>query len=262
MRADYHLHTKRCHHAKGEMTGYVQTAVEKEFEEIGFADHAPADKGFDPKHRMTWDQFPEYVSEIQKMRSQFPSIKIRLGIEADLYPQFERSLDRLRQNYPIEYVVGSVHFIDDLFVFTTNPINLPEEDEDRLIRRYFKLIEQGIQSGLVDVVGHLDMIKWSLPHAKEKILTEGKKILEQIAQKELAIELNTSGLRKHPGEMYPGEDFLRLVRTLEIPICLGSDAHKPGEVGADFEKAADLLAKIGYRREVMIKNGLRAFKPT
>ncbi len=261
MFADYHLHTKRCRHASGEMNSYVEEASAKEFEEIGFADHAPADEGFDPRHRMTWDQFHGYVSEIEKLRSQFPSMTIRLGIEVDLHPHFEPLLERLRKEYPVEYVIGSVHFVDDFFVFTTDPVTLPAEDEDRLIRRYFELIEQGVRSGLIDVVGHLDMIKWPLPHAKEKLLTEGKKTLEQIAQTGVAIELNTSGLRKHPGEMYPCEDFLRFARTLEMPICLGSDAHRPTEVGADFDKALDLLGRMSYRREVVMKNGLRAFQP-
>ncbi|MBN2028894.1 histidinol-phosphatase, partial [bacterium] len=229
--------------------------------EIGFADHAPAKKGFDPEHRMTLDQFSEYVREIQKLRTQFPSIIIRLGIEVDLHPDFEDVLNRLRQNYPIEYVIGSVHFVEDFFVFSTEETHRSNRPEETLVHQYFQLIDQGIESGLVDVIGHIDVIKWALPHAKMKIFSEGQRILEHIAERGLIIELNTSGLRKHPGEMYPAEDFLRLAHTWGIPICLGSDAHRPQEIGADFDKAYDLLKRIGYCREAILKNGLRGFVP-
>ncbi len=262
MRVDYHLHTKLCRHAKGEMASYVRTAVEKGFEEIGFADHAPAKEGFDPKHRMRLDQFPEYVDEIQRLKKQFPSITIRSGIEVDIHPQFEDTLNQLRQNYPIEYVIGSVHFVGDFFVFTTEETGLSEKQEEMLIQRYFNLIDRGSESGLIDVIGHLDVIKWALPHAKTKIFSEGRRVLEHVAHRGLAIELNTSGLRKHPGEIYPAENLLRQVHDWGIPICLGSDAHRPEEVGADFDKAYNLLNRIGYCREAILKNGLKVFQPT
>jgi len=261
MLVDYHLHTKFCHHATGEMDHYIHEAIAQGFEEIGFADHAPTNNGFDSKHRMTISQFPEYVNQIQELRKAFSSISIRLGIEADLYPGFEKHLEKLRHEYPIEYVVGSVHLVEDFFVFTTDPVHLSKESERQLIRRYFDQIENGIRSGLIDVVGHFDVIKWSLPHAKEEIVAAGQKVLETVAQRELAIELNTSGLRKRPGEMYPNKNLLHTAWSLGIPVCLGSDAHKPQEIGTNFEKAINLLYELGYRRKSITKGGLRIFLP-
>ncbi len=261
MLADYHLHTKFCHHASGEMESYIHEAIAGGFEEIGFADHAPADEGFDPKHRMTHSQFPEYVDQVQKLRRSFPSFPIRLGIEVDLYPGFEKHLEKLRQEHPIEYVIGSVHLIEDFFVFTTDPVHLSKESERQLIHHYFDQIEAGVHSGLIDIVGHLDVIKWALPHAKEEIVALGRKVLETIAQKKVAIELNTSGLRKRPGEMYPHKELLQIAHALDIPVCLGSDAHKPQEVGSNFKKAKALLHELGYRGKGMTKGSLMTFLP-
>lgn len=105
--ADYHIHTKFCHHATGEMEEYVRVAVEKGFTEIGFADHAPASDGYDPVHRMALSRFPEYVERIQGLRDEFTHMNIRLGIETDFYPGFEPFLERFLQSFPVDYVVGS-----------------------------------------------------------------------------------------------------------------------------------------------------------
>jgi histidinol-phosphatase (PHP family) len=33
-----------------------------------------------------------------------------------------------------------------------------------------------------------------------------------------------------------------------VPITLGSDAHHPREVGMDFDRAVELLRRVGYTR--------------
>lgn len=38
---DYHIHTKLCGHAEGEMESYVEQSISKGLKEIGFSDHAP-----------------------------------------------------------------------------------------------------------------------------------------------------------------------------------------------------------------------------
>jgi histidinol-phosphatase (PHP family) len=39
-----------------------------------------------------------------------------------------------------------------------------------------------------------------------------------------------------------------MIRDLKIPLTLGSDAHKPDDVGRDFEKALDLVERYGNGR--------------
>ena len=40
--------------------------------------------------------------------------------------------------------------------------------------------------------------------------------------------------------------LLGLLREYRVPITFGSDAHKPEEVGADFDHAAALARTAGY----------------
>jgi histidinol-phosphatase (PHP family) len=39
-----------------------------------------------------------------------------------------------------------------------------------------------------------------------------------------------------------------------IPVCFGSDAHKPHEVGHAFAQAAALARETGYRQAAVFRN--------
>jgi len=261
MIADYHIHTKKCHHAFGEMEDYVRVAVSKGFEEIGFSDHAPALGGYDPAHRMDISQFSEYVHAVQKIQQQFPQINIRLGIETDFYKGFEPFLEWLLKEFPVEYVIGSVHFIDHIPIFHTDQAGFSSHEKINLVRKYFTLLKRGVGSGLVDIVGHLDLVKWLFPDTREEIINEGLDLLKVIAELGIVLELNTSGLRKQPGEMYPSSDLLNAALDLGIPICLGSDAHRPGEVGANFKEASMQLQSAKSLCSTTLRKGLQGFIP-
>ena len=60
------------------------------------------------------------------------------------------------------------------------------------------------------------------------------------------MELNTSGLNKSYPEMNPGERMLNMMQSVNIPVVVNSDSHKPERVGADFDMAFDLLEKVGF----------------
>ena len=69
----------------------------------------------------------------------------------------------------------------------------------------------------------------------------------------VAVEINTAGLRKQCKEMYPALDYLKIYCKAGVPLTFGSDAHEPGHVGADFDKALELAKKVGYKEHLIFK---------
>jgi histidinol-phosphatase (PHP family) len=104
------------------------------------------------------------------------------------------------------------------------------------------------ESGLFDSLAHPDIVKivfpsrWDVNTLMDHICTS----LDRIAVTGVAMELNTSGLNKPLAEMNPGQAILIEMQSRNIPVVIGSDAHDPKRVGADFERAFDLLAGVGY----------------
>jgi histidinol-phosphatase (PHP family) len=255
---DYHVHTVRCGHAVGRMEDYANSALRLGLSEIGYSDHFPLLHTEDPTLSMNLDELPAYVREVEEMRERFSGLEIRLGIEVDYVPQTLERLRQLLDNFPFDYVMGSLHFIDGWgFDDPRFKDGYLSRDLFALWARYFDLLGQAAESGLFDVLAHPDLIKKFGYRPEEDITDLYRECLDRVARAGLAVEVSTAGLRKPVGEIYPAEDFLRLCRDRDIPVTLGSDAHDPSEVGKDFDKALDLLRRVGYGELALFKGGNR-----
>ena len=59
---------------------------------------------------------------------------------------------------------------------------------------------------------------------------------------------------KPVAEIYPSASIVSLAQERDIPICFGSDAHSPLEVGRDFPAALQLARDSGYTEYFRIRN--------
>ncbi len=249
---DYHIHTARCGHAQGEMADYVERARELSLKEVGFADHLPLLFKQDPTLTMRIDQLGEYIQAAESLKKEFPDVEIKTGIEADYLPGFEDETARLLKSYDFDFVIGSVHFIDGWGFDDSRYIDgYKDWDIYSLYARYFGLVADAAKTGLFDIIGHLDLIKKYNFKPDADITPLVKGVLDIIKGAGVCVEINTAGLRKPVGEMYPGTDILRLCFESDIPITFGSDAHKPEEVGKDFDLARSAAKEAGYDRLVV-----------
>jgi histidinol-phosphatase (PHP family) len=239
---DYHIHTSLCKHAEGEIADYIESAIEKGITEICFTDHIPMPDGFDAEHRMAPGEFEGYVEKIELIRGKYRNIPILIGIEADYVEGYEDYLEKFLSGYPFDIVIMSVHFIkkwvDKQWVFSY------EYTDQTLVHQYkdyFDAVVKGIQTGLFDVVGHLDLIKRPDRPVLHSNKRDVERALEAAAQAGMSLELNTSGLRKHVNELYPSLDIVEMAVEKGIPLVFSSDAHKPGQVGDFFD---DILNEL------------------
>jgi len=242
---DLHNHTPLCNHAEGSIDEYVKAAIDKGIDIFGFADHAPMD--FDEKYRMGFDQMAVYEAEVREAAARYTDrITLRLGYEVDFLPGH---MDERVLNAEVDYLIGSVHFIDEWGFDNPEFIGKYEDaDLDTIWREYFEAVEAMARSGLFDIVGHLDLIKVFnyRPDTDIRSLAEGS--LDAIAAAEMTLELNAAGWRKPVGEAYPSLDLLRMAHDRGIPITFASDAHKPEQVGYRMAELHTLARKAGYRK--------------
>ncbi|ODS30528.1 MAG: Histidinol-phosphatase [Candidatus Scalindua rubra] len=252
---DYHIHTNLCGHATGEMVDYVKEAIRCELDEIGFSDHLPLVDGKEKNLTMLPDELPNYVSEVMSLRKSFPEIRIKLGIEADYIPGNESYIKELIIRYPFDYVIGSVHYIDKwAFDHPKELSGWDERDVNAVYEKYFELLRKSARTSLFDIIGHCDLVK-KFGHRPSTELTKDlidtAKVFKEYG---VALEINTSGLRKPVNEIYPSCEILKLYREYDIPIVFGSDAHTPDDVGRDFDRAVSLARQVAYEEFVTFEN--------
>ncbi len=259
---DTHLHTPLCNHAVGEPIEYARCARSKGLTEMCFTDHVPAPDGYDAESRMRLEQFPEYRDMVEEA-SREKGIFAGFGIEADYYPGCQSFLDPWLDRQGFDVVLGSVHVIGDWGF--DNPIYMKRWRESDLVAvwsRYFQLLADLADTRLYDVVGHLDLPKKFGYRIPDPVLKElAQPALDKIADANMAIELNTAGLRKPSREIYPSRLLLELAHDRDIPVAFGSDAHTPDEVGADFDQAVALARAVGYTRAARYRQRHRTLLP-
>lgn len=250
------MHTFLCGHAEGKPRDYVLTAQRNGVSEICFTDHAPAPDGYDPINRMTLDKFPLYRELVTEAQSASPDVRVLWGIEADYYPTCHDFLKKWLPAQKFDIVLGSVHYITNWGF--DNPVNMSVWDNVDVTdtwRRYFSLLGEMARTGFFDVVSHLDLAKRFGHKPPEAEITKmAGPALDAIASAGMAIEINTSGLMRPVGEMYPSLSILKLARKRNIPICFGSDSHEPQHVGYCFKQAVELARNAGYAQRAVFRN--------
>ena len=256
MIADLHNHTVLCNHAKGSIDDYIEKAIQKGIKHFGFSDHAPMD--FDPKYRMSFEQMKEYEQSVLDAKERYKDkIDILLGYEVDY---LKNHMDNRVLQADVDYLIGSVHFIDGWGFDNPEFIGRYEhEDIDEIWQKYFHAIKEMAQSGLFDIVGHLDLIKVFKFMPKNNILDIAKDALLAIKETDMVLEINMAGFRKPVNEPYPSIQLLKKAYDMEIPITFASDAHQPEQIALYANEVVEMAKSIGYKQCVIFSNRQKEF---
>jgi histidinol-phosphatase (PHP family) len=247
---DYHTHSLLSDGVSS-YEEMVLSAVEKGLDEIGFSDHVCLKP-------VTWAlqevDLPVMTGQILSIREKYNHlITIRYGIELDFLPGREEQLSGIIHDLPLDYVIGSVHFLDD-WNFDGDESFYGKWSNDELYQRYFSLVVEAARSKLFDTLGHLDLIKkfGVYPETDQTPLFE--RTADVIRDSGLVVELNTSGLDKPCHEFYPGQHWLDILFNRGIPVTLSSDAHHPEQIARHYQQAVAVLKKTGYRQIITFRN--------
>jgi len=251
IRIDLHNHTTRCNHAQGSIDDYIQRAIELGIDIYGFSEHAPMD--FDEGYRLAFDEMEAYAHDILTAREKYKNdIEILLGYEVDWLPGH---MDDRVLNANVDYLIGSVHFIDKWSFDNPEFIGgWKDRDIDEIWQAYFEATETMAQSGKFDIVGHFDLIKVFKYLPKQDVRLLAKNALKAIKQSGMVLELNAAGLRKPVEEIYPSKVLLEEAYALGIPITFGSDAHAPDQIGYGYDQVVALAQEVGYDKAVTFKD--------
>lgn len=197
---------------------------------------------------MTLAEFDRYRADVEEARREAPSLDILFGVEADYYPGCEAFLSSFLAAHPFDLVLGSIHFRDYWSADKTRR-GLSEGDPTVIWREYYQLIGDLAETGLYDVVTHMDLPKrFGNPGQAEVIAEYVQPALDRIAKAGMAIEINTSGWIHSIREPYPSLHVLRWAAERGIGLVFGSDAHSPDRVGDGFVQALALVREAGFTR--------------
>jgi len=223
------------------MRKYAEAAVERGLRRIVFTEHAPMAPGFgfDDRHYLNEREYETYLDCAERCRAEFAGVlEIGIGIEADYHPRNLEHVAKMKADYPFDYVGGSLHLQARFWAEETAGL-AGAARVDYALDRTLELVE----SGLYSTLNHLDFFRWKqeedyVPERHEERI---RAIFEALLKQDMALELNTSGVRKHFASFLPRPEVWQW--SLEYPLkrVYGSDAHKPELVASDLAAARELI---------------------
>lgn len=245
---DFHMHSRVSF--DGHDTGLSMALAAKAagLKEICFTDHVD----YDPLGTI-----PGMAFDTAKYNAEYdclavPGLLIRRGMEYGLtennQDQFQLDLQRRK----FDFVLGSIHFVDDLDVYFEEfwRGKTVFEAERRCLEATLNCVKV---HDSFDVLAHLTYIgKTRCHHDPRAVPFEAHRelideILRVLADNGKGLELNTSGLDRCGGFL-PTADYFRRFKELggEI-VTIGSDAHRANRVGQYSAEACEVLKEIfGY----------------
>jgi histidinol-phosphatase (PHP family) len=273
MLTDYHLHlrpdeldaTAAESFTAANVERYREIADERGIAELGVSEHVYRfRRALEVWQHPLWreyavDDLDDYCRFVRE------DTDLRLGIEADFVAGAEDRTANLLEAYPFDYVVGSVHFLrEESLDMDEYSVWSAARSAEEIWRRYFQTVGEAARSGLFDILAHPDLVKvWGAhrPRPEGDLRRYYELAIEGIAESGIAVEVSTAGLRKHAQEIYPAPALLEMCVEAGVPVALSSDAHRPQDVGADYEQALELLERAGVRELCVFERRSRRLEP-
>ncbi|MGM0875598.1 MAG: histidinol-phosphatase HisJ family protein [Bacillota bacterium] len=251
---DYHHHTNHSFDSNALMEEVCKEAIKKDIKEICFTEHFSLNPVVPTYGHM---DFEKYFYDIQECRDKFQDqLIIKAGIEiCEPHQLMDEYVDEFKQ-LELDFILGSVHNInnDRLRKFLANKTSRSAYSE------YFTEVYNMVCYADIDVIAHLDLLKryaintignFDFNEFKDQLAS----ILEKAIERNIGIEINTSGLRGELNESLPSFNVIQLYKDLggEI-LTIGSDSHSAETVGSHLFEAIKMAKECGFKSIFKFEN--------
>ncbi len=237
-----HTHTQFCD-GRAPMEEFVLAAISNGYRHLGFTPHSPIP--FSSPCNMEQEFVEAYFDEIKRLRERYGDrLTIYAGMEIDYLNGWGPTHDYFTA-LPLDYTIGSVHFIPS-FDDPTTYIDVdgkPEHfvvkmkenfcgDVERVVRSFFDQYLKMLEEGGFDIVGHFDKIGRNASHYRPGIEDERwyRRLVDILADaiiaKRYAVEINTK-MWEREKRFFPSQRLWKRLKDAGITLLVNSDAHVP-----------------------------------
>lgn len=261
IRADMHTHSEFSHDSTSKIEDMMEAGAKKGINVMAVTDH------FDTESYDDYDVHTPIKNaheEIERLRATYSDgVELLKGVEIGegfWFPNEDAKIHTL--DYDV--IIGSVHLVKyKELTYAYSRIDFSQLSE-QVVGEYFDAYLDDMLTMLdtvdFDILAHLTCptryIKDKYDRQLDLKTYEEKitKILEKVIRSGRALEINT--LSYPTAEKLASDEwiFRKYYDMGGYMITLGSDAHTPERVGADFDMALGFIRKIGFTHLYYFKN--------
>lgn len=258
VRYDIHMHSDFSTDSQTPMEKQILRAKELGLAGICFTDHMdyefPPDALDEPCDGIPFEfDVSSYLEKIRLLREKNPDFELMTGVECGLKTTDSviRKNCALVKNHADDWdlVIGSLHLIHDKDPYY--PSFWEGQSPENCIREYFSSMLSCLGAFHdFDTLGHMDYIVRYAPEgfvydpADYQDITD--EILKFLIRKDIALEINSSGLSSASGCVNPHPDLLRRYTSLGGSlVTIGADAHVPERIALGFSEVETICQASG-----------------
>lgn len=257
MFVDYHTHCDSSFDSIAPMASMIQASIDMGMDHFCLTDHLDFDVRFS---RLCSSLDPKaYIRRQEEQIARFPKADVRKGIEVGVQPHLKDTIRDALAGCGFDFVIASLHYIggqDPYFPDFYDGLSNIE-----VYRAYLlELIDSLTGFDDYSVVGHICYPSRFVPSGKKVMAYDDLRdvsdvLLRLVVESGHGIEVNTSSYRTH-GVPVPGFDYVKRFRELggEI-VTVGSDAHRPEDMGRYFTEAVEGIRDCGFRYLASFRGG-------
>lgn len=232
---DFHAHTS---YSDGKfLVEMVRAAESAGLEGIGFADHCIVTSRDQPKavrelYGFNLDlTYERRRAAIEQARDD-SSIEIYDAVEMDYDPRDESEIRAFFEKAGFDYSVGSVHDVAGKNVQVPEEFNgLSEAELDTVVDSYFEKFVALVDSELFDVAAHIDLIERTPPLRGRATRDHYQQAAGALADSRTVPEINAGRAVADAAIVHPDPAFLDVLREYDVAVTIGSDSHRPDDIG-------------------------------
>jgi histidinol-phosphatase (PHP family) len=229
------------------MEEMCRAALSAGLTEIGFTEHfdlIPEDPCYAFFETDIWWE------HLERCRRMFDDhLVIKAGIEIGEPHRFTEEVETLLENHAWDFSLASLHWVEDELIF--EPAYY-QQGASEAYRRYFSELLEMVQESKCDIVAHADIVKrYGFDHYgpfhPQQYEAEIRAVLRACAVSGMALEINTSTLRRPIKQPSPNKEIVRwFYEEGGRHITLGSDAHHPDQIAYGLEAIVHWLPETGF----------------
>ena len=249
--ADMHTHSRNSHDSECPIADMAAAEAAKGISAFAVTDHCDILK------------YPQrnapciIKSSIAEMKAQnLDNIKLLKGVELGDGIWNEELSNYILGLTDYDVIIGSVHVVKykecSQSCSRIDFSEMPMEDIYGYLEMYFRDVLKTLQQFPCDIMAHLTFPlrtirgKYGIDVDMSRFEKQIDEILAYIIEHKIAMEVNTSSLKRYHWTM-PDEQIIKRYREMGgYFITLGSDAHMAEHAASGFEQALAMLKRIGF----------------
>ena len=253
-----------CGHAEDTLEEIVRAYIAHGYAWVGITEHMPPERdaqsypdelaaGLNAADQQA--RFDDYMSTCRRLRDKYASeIRILVAFEAEAYSGYEHWVPEARKRYEPDYIVGSVHQInDELFDGSPEWYRTAADTVggvDELYCAYFDRQFEVITTLRPEVIGHFDLVRIFDPDYRNRLVEPfvWERIvrnLEAIRDLGSILDFNLAALKKGQPEPYVSRPVLEQALEMGIAVVPGDDSHGVGNIDRHWDEGIRFLREAG-----------------